>query len=682
MSSMDIEASYERGRIATIGVIMLASLPIAWNASSGPHLFDAGELVAASVELGASHPPGQPLHALLGNLMALLPIGPLPYRVALASVVFGAFAAYSASSIVLDALVRSRKEALTFSWILPSAVALAVLFAPAVAPQLGRPEVYTLALALMLVGARALISWASQDKNASSSLRVAALMAGLALAVHPPHALALVVIGLVLLLLWRRDVLMRPRALALAAIACSVGAATLVYLPTRAMAGAPMWGDPTTARGFFAYVSGAAYTRNLGTRGGSFFAQVLESASYILVPAGIGIAYALYVAFTQRRETNARKRIGITAAAASAAMIAAWLQPLERANPDNIAYAAPAMTLFFVLGGVALTHVAKAKPLLIGALGLLMAPLPFTDFDSAFRAHLPQLEPLAFATIDIPPPRSLVVARNDFTAATWMEAQTVEGARPDVALFIEGLSTSSWHWRTLAQHPLFDGTPIRSGPGSGHAPWVRGAIERAFGRVAVCVENDASVLGRGTVAGPYLLLAPGLHDARDMRSFGERTFAGSGHMLAWAPTSFGGLGHGVVRDAEITRARRLFVRRETALAIAALRRAASPLPSDATREADGLNGDVQRAVPTIVRDPTAIFPTAEDAIRELAMMLFAMGEPMRAARLLEEQQGRGDDRALLQLARMQTEDGLLEPARAAEERYRALHPSWGQDPRF
>ncbi len=675
MSLRSSEASYGYARMSTLGVLVLASIPIAWNASSGPHLFDAGELVAASVELGASHPPGQPLHALLGNLAALLPLGPLPYRVALLSVFFGAGAAYVASSIVLDAFVRSRKEvALLPLCALLAAVALAVLVAPPVAPQLGRPEVYTLALALTLMGARALISWACKDENASRALRSAALVAGLALAVHPPHALALVAMGVVLLLLWRRDVIMRPQALVVAALSCSMGAVTLAYLPARAMAGAPMWGDPTTARGFFAYISGAAYARNLGTRGGSMLTQILESTSYILVPAGIGIAYALYVTFTRRREHKETKSIGIVAAAASGAMVAAWLQPLERANPDNIAYAAPTTALFFVLGGVALAHMASVKPLLVGALGLIIAPLPFTAFDSAFRANLPQLEPLAFVTIDIPPPQAFVVVRNDFTAAAWMEARAVEGARPDVGLFIEGLSTSSWHWKTLAHHPLFDGTPIRSGPGQGHAPWIRGAIEHALGRVTVCVENEASVSGRGMIAGPYLVLAPSRQDARDVRSFGERTFAGSGHMLTWAPTSFGGLGHGVVRDAEITRARRLFIRRQTTLAIAALRRATAPLPPNATREADGLNGSIQRAVPSIIRDPAAIFPTAEDAVRELAMMLFATGEPLHAARLLEEQQGRGDDLALLQLAQMQTEDGLLEAARAAEERYRTLHP--------
>lgn len=679
-TSSSAEASHERSRILTIGVIALTSIPIAWNASTGPHLFDAGELVAASVELGASHPPGQPLHALAGNFAALVPLGALPYRIALMSVLFGALSAYLAASMVRDALVRNRHGGRLVSSVLPATVGLAVLLAPAVAPQLGRPEVYTFALALALGGTRALIAWACKDPSAARSLRVAALAAGLALGVHPPHALALVSIGLVLLLGWRRDVFKKPRALALATLACVIGAGVLVYLPARSFAGAPMWGDATSPRGFFEYVSGAAYARNLGTRGGSFVQQVFETSTYILVPAGIGIAYALYFAFARGIESEKRKQIGIIASAASAAMIAAFLQPLERANPDNIAYSAPSMALFFVLGGVALAQAKSIKPIVLGSLGLAIAPLPFTDLSSAFRAHLPELEPLAFAIVDVPPPRALVVVRNDFTAAAWMEARAVEGARPDIALFVEGLGTSSWHWRSLAHHPLFDGTPMRRGEGPGHAPWVRGAIEHAFGQVAVCVENDASVNGRGNIAGPYLVLAPGIGGSRDPVSFGERTFASSGHRLSWTASSFGGLGHGVVRDAEITRARRLFVRGETALAILGLRRAASPLPSNATREAEGVGGEPRRPMPQVVRDPRAIFPTAEDAVRELAMMLFAMGEPLRAARLLEAQQARGDDRALLQLAQMQRADGLLEPARAAEERYRTLDPSWEQDP--
>lgn len=669
------ERASRGGDLATLAIV-LACVPIAWSAASGPHLFDAGELVAAGAQLGAGHPPGQPLHALLAHAAVLLPLGPLGWRVALLSVLFGGLAARIAAGIVLDALARRADPAPRAMVVLPAVVGLAVLLTPAVAPQLGRPEVYTLALALTLSGARALIAWACRDERASRALRVAALAAGLAVAVHPPHALALLAIGLVLLIGWRRDVARRARALAWAAAACVCGIGVIVYLPARAAAGAPMWGDATTAAGLLAYLSGSAYAGNLGTGSGSVLGHALEVIAYVMVPGALGAVLAIIAARARGTQPEERRRVGVIGAAAVAAIAGACLQPLERANPDNIAYAAPAMALLVALGGVALTTARGARAWVAGAsaIGLLVSPLPFTDLRAAFHADLPQLEPLAFAIVDGPPPRALVVARSDFTAAAWLQARAVDGARPDVALLIEGLSTSSWHWETLAGHPLFDGTPVRSGPGTGHAPWVRGAIERALGHVAVVVESDATVQGRGTVLGPYLLLAPGTSDARDGRAFAERTFGASGRMLAWAPQSFGGLGHGVVRDAEIVRARRLFARDRATLAISGLRRAASPLDAEATREAEGVSGSPHRPPPPVVRDPRAIFATDEDAVRELAALLASMGEPARAARMLAAQQARGDDRALLQLAWMQAEDGLLGPARAALESYLAQHP--------
>ncbi|MGB0680566.1 MAG: protein O-mannosyl-transferase family, partial [Polyangiales bacterium] len=49
---------------------------------AGPHLFDSGELVAAAWQLQGSHPPGQPLHALLGHGLAQLSLGPVSWRIA------------------------------------------------------------------------------------------------------------------------------------------------------------------------------------------------------------------------------------------------------------------------------------------------------------------------------------------------------------------------------------------------------------------------------------------------------------------------------------------------------------------------------------------------------------------------------------------------------------------------
>src|SRR5579872_2275646 len=54
---------------------------------------DSGELVAAACARGVAHPPGYPLHALLGGLFALLPVGSPAWRVNLLSAACDAAAA-------------------------------------------------------------------------------------------------------------------------------------------------------------------------------------------------------------------------------------------------------------------------------------------------------------------------------------------------------------------------------------------------------------------------------------------------------------------------------------------------------------------------------------------------------------------------------------------------------------
>src|SRR5581483_8395631 len=48
---------------------------------------DTPELITAAATLGVAHPPGYPLFTMLGHLFSLVPLGPIPFRVNLFSVV-------------------------------------------------------------------------------------------------------------------------------------------------------------------------------------------------------------------------------------------------------------------------------------------------------------------------------------------------------------------------------------------------------------------------------------------------------------------------------------------------------------------------------------------------------------------------------------------------------------------
>ncbi|MCA9617330.1 MAG: hypothetical protein KC586_31425, partial [Myxococcales bacterium] len=353
---------------------------------------------------------------------------------------------------------------------------LAALLTPPLLAQTTRVEVYGLALVFSLVAMRALVAWWAAPRW--HRLFVGALAAGLASTVHPPHGLALIALGLVLATSrWRS---LGPRALLGATLAFLVGGLALLHLPLRALAGAPMWGEPNTWSGFVDYVSARAYAQNVGVAGEH--ALWAQTGAVVLFLVGIA-PLAAFATLAARQWTL----LGAALAMSTAAM----LQPLDTAIPDMVAYLGPA-TVFLVAAGAASLARLPLRPSWrpVAALAMMVpgiaAPRVLGDLD----ANHPELETLAHIYLESPTPRSVVIVDTDFVAAEWMEAQAVEGARPDALLVISGLSTSSWHWKTFAHHPLFDGTPVR-GPGeNARDAYLLGVGIRAKDQVEVVSELD------------------------------------------------------------------------------------------------------------------------------------------------------------------------------------------------
>ncbi|NOY94490.1 MAG: hypothetical protein GXP55_25210, partial [Deltaproteobacteria bacterium] len=303
-------------------------------------------------------------------------------------------------------------------------------------------------------------------------------------------------------------------------------------------------------------------------------------------------------------------------------MSAALLQPVEPLNPDNVAYFAPGVAALLAvsaatLGGLPLRRWRRPALSLILLSFLAVAPLR-SDLWASGRADDPSLETLAGEFTDIPPPRALVVLRSDFAGAAFMRARAEDGARPDVALFIEGLATSSWHWRSLRGHPLFDGRALRGHGASSREAWVNGAVAHAMGQVAIVSQDDGPLHGRGAVAGPYLAIAARQPDATDARwttSIGERLEAELGREAAAASPSDADVVAGVLREEALSRARRLLARRLPGPAGVAYRRALGFLPEELRASVDRL-GAPRMVPPPVVRDPAVMLPSEGDALRE------------------------------------------------------------------
>jgi hypothetical protein len=644
----------------TFGVLCASGVLFAQCVAAGPHLHDTGELTVAALELGGSHAPGQPLHALIAHLLVRLPLGPISARVALLSALCALIAAAFASAIVAELCAALELRSPRAVALGRAAAALGVLVASPVLRQSLRPEVYTLALALFLAAAWQLVLWARTARPAR--LWCAALLSGLAFCVHPPHALAAAVSALCLAVPQAKRLLI-PRAVVGALSFGAMGLLALLFLPVRAHAGAPMWGDPTSLPGFLAYVSGKAYLAKGGDR--HYLASLVDYVVYFArISSGASLAglLALLIYKGQARELVTGLALAVFAAFASTC-----LQPLEERIPDNVAYVGPGLCLCLVAGtagfAVLFTHASRMLRVVAG-LGLLLCALPpasWSQLPVQLRADLPALETLASMLLEAPPPRSLVVATSEFAVSSWMLGQAVDGARPDAVLFVPGLATSSWHWAQLRRHPAFDGKPRRVPGGDPHDQFTRGAVVAAIAHVPVALEIELAGTRPNRIAGGYALLdatQPAVTTpALERHALAERWVHALAHDAERGPDGDEREGAAVIRGYLGERSRRLLQQGESVRALRGISFALWDLAPVDRRLIRAPQDQPVARMPPFVDDPASLQSSQADALRQAAAELWAIGERAPARTLLAHQLNGGDPFALLQLAALFAYDG-------------------------
>ena len=474
---------------------VLALVMLSYFCSSGPYLFDAGELVAAAWQLGASHPPGQTLHAFIGQIASMVPIGPFVWRVAMVSVLGAVFASLFAALLMRDLLALSfwgaesfcRSEAFHDSWhfrkflwiAAPTLTFWSILLSPVLLRQATRVEVYAPALALVLLSLR-LVAFASAFTSAGTTKEsrrwfLAGVCGGLAASLHPPHGLA----AFVAMMPWVTfpSFSKRRRIHVFIWIAGSLAAFLpfCLYLHLRARAGAPLWGDPSSLSGLFHYLSASAYHQNLVKTPATVADSVASIAIFIATRSSgallLGLLSILILSFYRWRKKGAigtEDSQGCEAAfrmlrSGVLATLAVFLQSFDPRNPDNLAYAGPALSCLRIaslwglcwgmpvlLLGSSLGRKSSgnrpARIMHICSLGiavLMCLPVPgvgqaFGSAENAIDADPAVLDRLAQESMHQVAPRALVMLQTDFPAASFLMLQAVEGARPDTIPFVDG----------------------------------------------------------------------------------------------------------------------------------------------------------------------------------------------------------------------------------------------------
>jgi hypothetical protein len=102
-----IAHTYSKDWLGALAVTVAAGILYFFTAARDIVVGDTPELITAAATLGVAHPPGYPLFTMLGHVFSLIPIGSIPFRVNLLSVVCDAFTV-GVVYLIATRLVRSR----------------------------------------------------------------------------------------------------------------------------------------------------------------------------------------------------------------------------------------------------------------------------------------------------------------------------------------------------------------------------------------------------------------------------------------------------------------------------------------------------------------------------------------------------------------------------------------------
>ena len=446
--------------------LVAALLVFAYDALTLAHdlsFYDSAELAMVSVQLGLSHPIGQPLYTLSSALFAHLPGVPSLLGLAL----FSALAhALCVIPLVAIAEALDPRESTPTRDALRAAIIAALALAWPVWESATRVEVYALSSLLCCwTLARAMPLLRAAPRADAIGTTRHALVVGVALgllgatnaylAVFTAAAL-LPAIGVAL-----RTRRMPPRAIAALLVGGVLGLLPYAYVPLVAgRTDVVVWGAPTDSAALLAYFRGADYARNRGIDATGFFEHLRAWLAWS-VPAGVLPALLVglggHVALARDRALG-RSAVAIFAASTIALLCSHAVFHVD--ITDYVDYLAPALLLSSAGSAALVMQVAASSargPVLAGALtatliGAALFAAPGIHARTRSRDHAARV--MAAGALDEAPRNAVLVVSSDHWAAPMLYLQEVEHRRTDVVLVLYGLTGSRWYWEHLyRRHP-------------------------------------------------------------------------------------------------------------------------------------------------------------------------------------------------------------------------------------
>ena len=416
---------------------------------------DSPELVAVAVTLGVAHPPGYPLWTLIAHVFSLLPLGPIPFRVGLVSVVCGAAAVGVVYAIALR-VSRSVPAS--------AAAGLALAVQPVFWQWSIVAEVFALHALLSAVLIYCMLRWADAV-GSWRWLAGAALAMGLGLANQQTIVL---LAPAVLYLVWRhRRTLMRDPSIPLAAgAALLIGLLPYAYLPVAASRD-PAWsfGDLSSIDDVIGHVLRAQYgsgqlivtpslqggsiVDRLWAFGSSFgilnaaltalgLIRLRRAAALGFFVIALAVAGPLFLAYA-----NADVSIPLTRAVLERFFILPYVVAAPLVAPGIQAAAA---LLRRVAHGASPRIAEAGVAAVVGAIALALAPSIWPTIDRS-ADHAPR--DFASDILASAPNGAMLIVAGDAAAFPVEYVHTVEDARPDLSIVQQTYLPADWYVRQL-----------------------------------------------------------------------------------------------------------------------------------------------------------------------------------------------------------------------------------------
>lgn len=461
-----------RFSLALAGLFLLAMAVYLHALSPAFHPDDSPETITAGATLSIQHPPGYPLHSLLGRLATVLGPGPATFNINALSAFFGALALVLAALILLRlarefapwAGSRRQVEGLALAGALAIGGTQQLFFQATIA----KGGVYTLNLALSFGVLLAVL--AARDAlllRPKGTLLPAAFWRGLSLAALAfglglaNHWTSMVLLGPTACILLAEAAWMRrpqwqardSRRAALALGLVALGVLLYAYLPIRTRLGAPLiWGPAATWKELLWVFSRSQYA---GVEANKTLAQFLVLLRYIALKGLEDWTWVGLLALAGGWALLLRKRLwlalGLLSLPLGLAVAVAW-----KANPpsDSFFIMDPYLVPMHAGLGLGLAGWAAMPPLrrwlgaglLLLALGLGAWHWPLVEHHDDFLGW-DYVNNLLLST----PKDALLYCEGDSNTAGPFVARYVQGRRQDLTLIAIVLSDYPWYQRLLTR---------------------------------------------------------------------------------------------------------------------------------------------------------------------------------------------------------------------------------------